>query len=158
MIILLSQVYYSDSKSVRATERFGEWNHFLCHSLRRCFCLDLDLSIGYGKTFQANISHINPDRLFELSKASRHINTDFFILILATIVSIATVYPYCFWSSNICLRFQAIGNTAYESNWYKISPKMQKNVLFMMAYAQRPRYFTGYGMFNCSLEIFRRVW
>lgn len=96
--------------------------------------------------------------IYQLDLASKHINPEFFILIFASTVSIATTFPYCYYSAHVSLRMQAIGDSTYISfAWYKFPASVQKNILLIIENSERPKIFSGYGTINCSLETFRKV-
>lgn len=95
---------------------------------------------------------------FGLLKASRHINADFFILVFASTVSIATTLPYCYYSTHVSLCLQGIGDSAYKTaDWPLFPPVIQKYILLIVGNSQQKRFFTGYNILNCSCETFKKV-
>ncbi|XP_031629162.1 odorant receptor 43b-like isoform X1 [Contarinia nasturtii] len=96
--------------------------------------------------------------IYQLDLASKHINPDFFILIFASTVSIATTLPYCYYSAHISLRLQSIGDSAYHTFiWYEFPCHIQRDLPLIIQNSERPKFFSGYGFINCSLETFKKI-
>lgn len=68
------------------------------------------------------------------------------------------ILPYCYYGTLVSLRLQSIGDYAYANAlWYKYPLKIQKYVQLTIAYSQRRKNFHGFNIFNCSLEVFMKV-
>lgn len=82
---------------------------------------------------------------------------DFVPMVVASVTSIITFLPYCYFSTHVSLLLQHVGGCAYDSMWYEMDVKLAKYNWFIIASSDRPKYFTGLGMFDCSLEMFLKV-
>lgn len=49
---------------------------------------------------------------------------------------------------------QAVAESAYNSNWYRESPKVQKSVAFVLARSQRTTTFKAAGLINVNISTF----
>lgn len=74
-----------------------------------------------------------------------------------TTFSLFSILPYCYFATKISYRFQANGLRIYQCMWYKMKMSQQRNLQFMIAYAQTVRHFKGFGILDCTLEMFMKV-
>lgn len=77
--------------------------------------------------------------------------------VMALLISIAALLPYCYYSSVIAFRLQRAADDMYNSLWYKLPNNFKKYYILSIAAAQPARYFTGSHVINCSLETFKMV-
>lgn len=77
--------------------------------------------------------------------------------IVCITASLMWPYLYCYYATFACDRVASIGDTVYNSNWYKQSVEMQRRNILIIAYSQQPVHFTGFNLFPCTLEIFGHV-
>lgn len=54
-------------------------------------------------------------------------------------------------------RILNIENSLYDSNWYEIDVDIRKYIILIISRAQKPIFFTGFGIVYCSLEVFGKV-
>lgn len=109
--------------------------------------------------FQINFYYfmLNFDqKLFDF-KELRNLSFDFITMVVASVTSIITVLPYCYYSTYVSLILQRISKSAYNSLWYETNIELAKYNWFIITSSQKPKYFSGFGMFNCSLEMFLKV-
>lgn len=71
--------------------------------------------------------------------------------------SICSIMPFCHFASQITYKLKLNGYRAYQSFWYKLPLDHQQEIKFMIAYAQIIRKFSGWGMIDCSNEVFLKV-
>lgn len=63
----------------------------------------------------------------------------------------------CFFGKIATKSFEEMADILYESNWQHLSPDLQKYFVFMIANAQQPLYYGGYGVTILDLQTFVRV-
>lgn len=66
-------------------------------------------------------------------------------------------YVFCYLSENITAKSLANANIAYEATWYKMSNSSQKAIGMIIMRSQREYRIVGFGMVECSLEVFLTV-
>lgn len=64
---------------------------------------------------------------------------------------------FCYLSTRVSYKLLDLGDISYNSMWYKYPANYQKYVLNLVMFAQKPQYFTGFGVVNCTLELFAVV-
>lgn len=52
---------------------------------------------------------------------------------------------------------QQMSNVIFDSCWYKLPVRLQRNIQFMIEFAQVTRKVDGYILFSCDLECFVKV-
>lgn len=67
------------------------------------------------------------------------------------------IYVLCYYISLIMIIAVSIGDTAYESQWYRLTRDDQVIVEMIIRRAQRPYEIKGLGVFVCSLEAYVKV-
>lgn len=85
---------------------------------------------------------------------------DSFDIVRPTVVIVYiafTMFIYCYLEEQIVAAFEKINESAYEMSWYLMPIDMRKQLLSMMAIAQRPVYLRGFGSIRCSHAFFRKV-
>lgn len=86
-----------------------------------------------------------------------HFDTEMAMTIFAALVAVLAILPYCYYASIIVWNIEHTANAAFESCWYELPVKLQKNLCNIIAFAQIPREVSGYGLFKCDLEGFMKV-
>lgn len=66
-------------------------------------------------------------------------------------------YLLCYYITMITVNAVAIGDTAYESQWYRMGRGEQVIVEMIIRRAQRPQEIKGMGVLVCSLETYLKV-
>lgn len=90
-------------------------------------------------------------------QALRHLN--FYILTVFNVVfaSTSNLYFYSFAGAVVTQSALKYADILYESDWYRMSDRLQKYFIIMIAETQQPIYLDGYGFIRLSLEGFNRV-
>lgn len=70
-----------------------------------------------------------------------------------------------FWPALICYfgtfakdRIECVADAAYDTNWYEYPDGVKKHMILIIARAQEPIFFMGYGVVRATLEVFGKVW
>lgn len=63
----------------------------------------------------------------------------------------------CYVGSYTTENFLRFGDASYESMWYKLPTDLQKYVILIIAEAQRPRVFNGFGVIDLNLMAATKV-
>lgn len=74
------------------------------------------------------------------------------MMFLSVSLSSGTVFLYCWVGSFTTHNFSRFANASYDSLWYKLPIKLQKNLLPIIAAAQRPHIFHGFDLIDVNLE------
>lgn len=74
-------------------------------------------------------------------------------------IACSLIWPYifCYFASLTTDRVSAIGNIAYDVNWFDFPPKLQKYLILIINRSQEQVQFTGLNLIGCSLEVFGKV-
>lgn len=95
--------------------------------------------------------------IFRCFQCPAKLDARFFAGTVPLVCSLFAISPHCYFSSITALRLQRIADDIYNSMWYKMPNKYKKYHILSIIAAQKPRYFTGYGITQCSLETFKKV-
>lgn len=81
----------------------------------------------------------------------------FFIYSIICIVG-SYIWPvlFCFFADQTTNRMSAIANDVYDLNWYEFPPKWRRYLILITAYSQRPVYFDGFDLVQCTLVTFTK--
>lgn len=79
------------------------------------------------------------------------------ITILTIIVSISPLFLYCYYGKMATDSFKEMADCLYQSNWRSLPIELQKYTIFMMANAQRPLFYHGFGIVTLDLQAFTQV-
>lgn len=82
---------------------------------------------------------------------------ELFVVIFAVGVSALTLFYYCYHGQNATDYYAAFADCLYGSEWMYLSTILQKPFVFMIAHAQTPRQYHGYGIVSLNLETFAKV-
>lgn len=88
---------------------------------------------------------------------SKHMNFNFIFILMVTFVSCANLIVYCFYGKMANESFAKMSYCLYESNWKKLPIQLQKQYVVMIANAQWPIFYHGFGIAILNLETFTRV-
>lgn len=83
--------------------------------------------------------------------------SEIFILLLCVSLSTGMVFLFCSVGSWTTDNFSRFADISYESLWYKFSPDLQKYLRLIIADAQRPRVFQGFGIIDLNFMTFTTV-
>lgn len=90
-------------------------------------------------------------------QASEHIDLNFLYCLIAAIVSLFAIFPYCYAATNAFECIKSLNASVFTASWYELPVKYQHYTKLMLIPAQRARELSGYDLINCSLETFRKV-
>lgn len=71
--------------------------------------------------------------------------------------SAGNIFLYCYVGTFTTVKFLRFSDVAYESLWYKFPIELQKYLRLIIADAQRPRAFDGFGFMDLNLVSFVKV-
>lgn len=72
-------------------------------------------------------------------------------------MSTGTVFLYCYVGTFTTAQFLNYGDASYKSLWYRYPLDLQKAVQLIIADAQRPLIFHGFGIIDLNLMVFTKV-
>lgn len=73
-------------------------------------------------------------------------------------VHMSMLLVLCHYSEKLTNLSYAVGDMVFcEIAWYKMSIEHQKILIFLIRRAQKSFRLRGYGLFDCSLEVFQKV-
>lgn len=68
------------------------------------------------------------------------------------------LYMVCRYGENLTRKLQEVADIMYmDSNWYNLTHFQQKYVLLAVGRGQKNLHLVGYGIVDCSLEVFIKV-
>lgn len=67
------------------------------------------------------------------------------------------LFIYCYFGKMATESYTIMADTLFECNWHELNPKLQKYFVIMIAYAQEPMYYHGFGVVVLNLETFTSV-
>lgn len=83
--------------------------------------------------------------------------SDITVLLVAFIVCIANPLMYCFFGQMATESYAKMAQCSFECNWQQLPLDLQRYLVLMMANAQRPMVYHGFGCVTLNLETFRDV-
>lgn len=95
--------------------------------------------------------------LFAVDRNVGSFDFDTIFCVLTLAAALSSTFIYCYYADKITRNLIEIGDIFYHTNWYGLPLKAQKLLVFSIQIAQKPFLFSGYGIFDCSLEIFVSV-
>lgn len=91
------------------------------------------------------------------SQALLNVNVYFITVLNCLITSSANLYLFCFAGCVATDNLIKFADALFESNWFRMPNHLQKYFIIMIAEAQKPFYFEGFGLVRLSLEAFTKV-
>lgn len=76
---------------------------------------------------------------------------------MASAVSLSTLFLYCYFGQVATDCYEGMANTLYESNWLHLPSNLQKYFVLMIANAQIPENYHGFGIAFLNLNTYLRV-
>lgn len=92
-----------------------------------------------------------------LLEASDHIDLQVIACLYIMLSDVATNYLFCFLSERITIALIKIGDSFYESMWYRLPMQHQMLVPMIIARTQQEFHLKGLQIIPCSLNVFWRV-
>lgn len=80
-----------------------------------------------------------------------------FIAVISMMTSAGNIFLYCYVGTVTTVKFLQFSDAVYESLWYKFPVELQKYLRLIIANAQRPRAFDGFGIMDLNLVAFTKV-
>lgn len=79
------------------------------------------------------------------------------LMTFGMLVGTSNMYLYCFYGKYTTHYYAAFADCLYESNWMTLPVELQRLFVVMIAYAQRPLDYRGFGFVTLNLELFTKV-
>lgn len=79
------------------------------------------------------------------------------VLFACVIVSGSNLFLYCHFGSRSTQTSLAYANLIYDSEWFQLPTELQKFIIVMIANAQRPLFYHGFGVARLNLDTFCSV-
>lgn len=95
--------------------------------------------------------------LFSLDQTLNERSTDT-VHCIATLFSILLLaFIFCYYADRVTSDLLGIGDSFYNSLWYKSPFREQKLLILLIRRAQKEFRLTGFEIFDCSIEMFVMV-
>lgn len=95
--------------------------------------------------------------LFSLDQSMHEINFNTFLSTIAVLVALTPTFIYCYYADGVTADLHRVGDIFYQLLWYKLTNQEQKLLILPMQRAQQIFRMKGYGIVDCSLQIFLTV-
>lgn len=95
--------------------------------------------------------------IFYFDMIIRKLDVAVILVTFAISIGKLNLFLYCYCGQCATDDYAAYADYLYESNWIKLSNDLQKKFILMIAYAQEPVYYHGYGMVYLNLKTFLAV-
>lgn len=79
------------------------------------------------------------------------------ILGFCVFISITNLFLQCYFGHQSTFLRLSYADILYESNWIEFPDSLKKQLIVMIANAQRPFYYNAFGVANLNLETFIKV-
>lgn len=76
---------------------------------------------------------------------------------LGMLVSGLNLFCYCYYGKYVTDNYASFAGCIYHSNWMNLPVDLQKLFRLMIANAQIPLNYHGYGVINLNLDTFAQV-
>lgn len=94
---------------------------------------------------------------FSFDQVMKSLNSNIFIVLQCVPLGTGYVFLFCSVGSYTTDNFLRFADISYESLWYKFPPDLQKYLRLIIADAQRPQVFRGFGIVDLNLMAFAKV-
>ncbi|XP_012150719.2 odorant receptor 9a-like [Megachile rotundata] len=81
----------------------------------------------------------------------------FVFFVLLVLFVLVHIYIYCYIGEMILVQNMEMSNAAYESNWFNVSPREARCLLFIMNRSHRPLCLTAGKFSTFSMELFSTI-
>lgn len=71
--------------------------------------------------------------------------------------SLFPFFLFCHFGGNITAKFENIGDSVYQLEWYRLSLGMQKDLKTVIAISQKGIFMRGYGDMRTTQSVFKKV-
>lgn len=71
--------------------------------------------------------------------------------------SLSWLYALCHFGDHLTERFNDVGDAFYRLSWYQFPVNMQKDLIFVIAAAQKKVFLRGYAGTFCTREVYKKV-
>lgn len=78
----------------------------------------------------------------------------FIFSLFGIFVAVPNIFLFCFLGKLSSESYRKMGDSLYERNWHELPLKLQKYFMLMIANAQIPQNYHGYGLITLNLETF----
>lgn len=76
---------------------------------------------------------------------------------ISMVTLLSGLYLFCHFGHEITQYFENIADTIYQLAWYVLPLDMQKDILLIVAFAQRRIFIRGHAGSHCNRETFMKV-
>lgn len=80
-----------------------------------------------------------------------------FVVLVSVCVAISNLFLYCHYGDVTTESFLRFDDSIYELKWYDLPTNLQRPLIAMIANAQKPLYYHGFGIFHLNLQLFTQV-
>lgn len=63
----------------------------------------------------------------------------------------------CYFGTFASDRIENVADITYDTNWYEYPEEARKHIILIVARAQEPVFFMGFGVVRATLEVFGKV-
>lgn len=79
------------------------------------------------------------------------------MVLLVAVLENSILFLLCFFGKIATDSFAEMGDIFYGADWQNLSPALQRYFVVIIANAQQPLYYDGFGVAILNLEMFQRV-
>lgn len=94
---------------------------------------------------------------FDQSFSSHGINYNTVLSLTILLCALNPTFFYCYFADGLTADLLEVGDIFFESMWYELPKQEQKLLISPIQCAQRIFRMKGYGIVDCSLEMFTKV-
>lgn len=87
----------------------------------------------------------------------QHFDFSIGVLFFCVFVSGSTMFLYCYFGGRASIDIISYPNLLFQSSWFKLPTEYQKFIVVMIANAQIPLHYHGFGMARLNLATFAAV-
>lgn len=77
--------------------------------------------------------------------------------VIYALTTVSSLYLFCHFGNQVTHRYEDVEFAAYQLTWYRIPLDRRKDLIMMIAFAQRGVYIQGFASACCTREVFLRV-
>lgn len=92
-----------------------------------------------------------------MRQAIHNLSVEFILMALAMLVGGLNLFCYCYYGKYVTDNYASFAARVYHSNWMDLPIDLQKSIRMMIANAQIPLNYRGYGAINLNLDTFAKV-
>lgn len=86
-----------------------------------------------------------------------NINCDIGVICVSLFISASNLFLYCYFGEQTTQNYITFGDLIYESEWRRLPIHLQKPLIMMIAVAQLPLQYHGFGLAYLNLNTFLGV-